>query len=227
MPLYRGQVSPNPLNRHAVRARYGVFIVSLMFDLRSAIFIAVLNVISWQIWPRYHGTRLYIKYICESLVGIILCVHPANERRRYIITSSLIGWAHTQIGPCSELGHHLQCTLAPEVPRDLLKRSRSILNGTVWSKVVCIIWYYYACHQILEEILKVVVTVPTQWPVTVRYKGICRYNNSQDLGKKSKVWIMVCGPTQSLKIHYALIMKWTWRRHRYSIQWEFFQTLEI
>ena len=32
--------------------------------------------------------------------GIILCMHPANERRRYDVTSSLIGWAHTQNDPC-------------------------------------------------------------------------------------------------------------------------------
>ena len=29
----------------------------------------------------------------------ILCVHPANVRRRYIVTSSLIGWAHPQNDP--------------------------------------------------------------------------------------------------------------------------------
>ena len=28
--------------------------------------------------------------------GIILCMCPANERRRYNVTSSLIGWAHAQ-----------------------------------------------------------------------------------------------------------------------------------
>ena len=28
---------------------------------------------------------------------------PANERRRYSVTSSLIGWVHTQIAPCSGL----------------------------------------------------------------------------------------------------------------------------
>ena len=28
--------------------------------------------------------------------GIILCMQPANERRRYNVTSSLIGWVHTQ-----------------------------------------------------------------------------------------------------------------------------------
>ena len=26
-------------------------------------------------------------------------MHPANVRRRYIVTSSLIGWAHTQNNP--------------------------------------------------------------------------------------------------------------------------------
>ena len=32
--------------------------------------------------------------------GIILCTCAANERRRYNVTSSLIGWAHTQNDPC-------------------------------------------------------------------------------------------------------------------------------
>ena len=31
--------------------------------------------------------------------GIILCMCPANERWRYSVTSSLIGWAHTQNDP--------------------------------------------------------------------------------------------------------------------------------
>ena len=31
--------------------------------------------------------------------GIILCMRPANERRRYNVTSSLIGWAHAQNKP--------------------------------------------------------------------------------------------------------------------------------
>ena len=32
--------------------------------------------------------------------GIILCMHPANGRRRYNLTSSLTGWAHRQNDPC-------------------------------------------------------------------------------------------------------------------------------
>ena len=31
--------------------------------------------------------------------GIIWCMRPANERRRYTVTSSLIGWAHKQNDP--------------------------------------------------------------------------------------------------------------------------------
>ena len=31
--------------------------------------------------------------------GIVLWMHPANERRRYIVTSSLICWVHTQNYP--------------------------------------------------------------------------------------------------------------------------------
>ena len=35
------------------------------------------------------------------LSGIILWMHPANERWRYNVTSSLIGWALTQNDPCT------------------------------------------------------------------------------------------------------------------------------
>ena len=33
-------------------------------------------------------------------VGHILHMRRANERRRYIVTSSLTGWAHAQTYPC-------------------------------------------------------------------------------------------------------------------------------
>ena len=35
-----------------------------------------------------------------DLTGIILCICPANERRCYNVTSSVIGWAHSQNNPC-------------------------------------------------------------------------------------------------------------------------------
>ena len=35
-----------------------------------------------------------------TTTGIILSVRPTNKGRRYIVTSSLIGWVHTQNYPC-------------------------------------------------------------------------------------------------------------------------------
>ena len=37
-------------------------------------------------------------------IGIILGMGWANERRRYIVTSFLIGWAHTQNDDYSGIG---------------------------------------------------------------------------------------------------------------------------
>ena len=36
----------------------------------------------------------------ESCAGRILGLRPANERRRYFVTTSLIGWAQAWIQPC-------------------------------------------------------------------------------------------------------------------------------
>ena len=44
-----------------------------------------------------HSTQRLTKL---TNAGIILFMHPANERRHCIVTSSLIGWVHTQNDPC-------------------------------------------------------------------------------------------------------------------------------
>ena len=45
--------------------------------------------------------RLWWLSLRSSHSGIISCMRHASERRRYKVTSSLIGWAHTQNDPCS------------------------------------------------------------------------------------------------------------------------------
>ena len=45
-----------------------------------------------------HQARWETVYSCDP-PGIILCVHPAKERRRFNVTSSPIGWVHTQNNP--------------------------------------------------------------------------------------------------------------------------------
>ena len=46
--------------------------------------------------------RLWHRYSYQA--EIILCMRSANERRRYFVTSSLIGWAHTQNDSWSRVG---------------------------------------------------------------------------------------------------------------------------
>ena len=36
-----------------------------------------------------------------STTGLILGLSPTNERRRYFVTTSLIGWVQTQDQPCT------------------------------------------------------------------------------------------------------------------------------
>ena len=36
----------------------------------------------------------------QCYTDIVLCMHSANERYRYTVTPSLIGWVHTQNDPC-------------------------------------------------------------------------------------------------------------------------------
>ena len=39
-------------------------------------------------------------YLAANYAKVILCMRPANERLRYNLTSSLIGWAHAQNDHC-------------------------------------------------------------------------------------------------------------------------------
>ena len=54
--------------------------------------------IEWQDYQYSEPCRVPWDFIGESLwnnTGLILWLHPANERRRYKVTPSLIGWAQT------------------------------------------------------------------------------------------------------------------------------------
>ena len=55
-----------------------------------------------------HDVQYAEQTIC-TCTGVILGMGSANERRRYNVTSSLIGWAHTQNhSSCIIVTHLLQ-----------------------------------------------------------------------------------------------------------------------
>ena len=47
-----------------------------------------------SIWWRLHDYT-----VISRVSGTIQCMRPANKRRRYIVTSSFIGWAYTRNDP--------------------------------------------------------------------------------------------------------------------------------
>ena len=73
--------------------------------------------------------------------GIILCMHSANERWRYSVTPSLIGWAHTQNDPCS---NKFQIKIQME------KNKISILNA--FQKDAFKMSAIFFCHQISQNL---------------------------------------------------------------------------
>ena len=84
-----------------------------------------------DIGPRWHHTSS----------RMISYMHPANGRRRYIETSSIIGWAHTQNDPCfmskwqrSIIDLHIQVGLAAEWEKPRIM---------IFTQTVCFyeIWY--------------------------------------------------------------------------------------
>ena len=61
----------------------------------------------------FHGVRCHegkniIAAVRYMKTGIILCMRSANERRRYIVTSSLIDWVHTHNDPWKKIATYLQ-----------------------------------------------------------------------------------------------------------------------
>ena len=54
-------------------------------------------------------------------------MHPANERRRYNVTSSLIRWAHTWYDPW--FGHRVYTGSIPETLGNFPKHSRNTLKS--------------------------------------------------------------------------------------------------
>ena len=72
---------------------------------------------SWSLWHHCNDMGIILYYLCTHLdsyrvlvsrndvncllkSGVILCMHPANERWRYNETSSLIGWVHIRNDLC-------------------------------------------------------------------------------------------------------------------------------
>ena len=97
--------------------------------------------------------------------GIILGMGSANERRRYIVTPFLIGWAHPLIDPC--LNHLLMAVL----PKNFRGSSDICPMGFIYSVQICEIshqtfgpghWKCATCPMIFVNTV-MVITWPSVW----------------------------------------------------------------
>ena len=96
----------NPISTSGFPSRRGpvMWILMIMIVLlvwtscwticRVSIVLACCEAFQQGAWPLTYESSEKIVFS-----GIILCMHPANERRRYFVMSSLIGRAHTQNNP--------------------------------------------------------------------------------------------------------------------------------
>ena len=80
-------------------------------------------------------------YWPEPPSEIILCMHPANERQRYIVTLFLIDWPHTEYDPCTILISMGEC-----------KRDVTPLLMH-WSYVFLALTHRYAAHRMGRSLL--------------------------------------------------------------------------
>ena len=66
--------------------------------------IASKNIDKWPLpddtMAHIYGFHLALTPLFVTVAGINLGIVSADETRRYIVTSPLIGWAHTQYNPC-------------------------------------------------------------------------------------------------------------------------------
>ena len=79
---------------------------------------------------------------------IIFCMRPANERRRYNVTSSPIGWAHTENDPCSSASTKQPGRIWVNRSSEFTKNYDSNKNKHDKTKPCSVVWdtawdYYY------------------------------------------------------------------------------------
>ena len=93
--------------------------------------------------------RVILEDVCKidwykTTTGFILWMHPANERRRYVVTSPLIGWAHAQKDLCinriqPSANHvHMSVDIHREVflPNSILNCTKSLKRARYKSKLI-------------------------------------------------------------------------------------------
>ena len=142
-----------------------------------------------------------------TISGIMLYMCPANGRRRYNVTSSLIGWAHTQNDPWTEMEvmSHTPVTvlsspgqdcltvyvsISSALPEDTIQREKAVYYfleywQLMWTKcdrayLMSGIVKYHNILQVLLTILDIII-----WSTDTYFKS---FNSQRGHNNMSKIW---------------------------------------
>ena len=92
----------------------------------------------------------WVKTGKHHVPGIILCMHPANERQRYTVTLPLIGWVHSQNVPCvhTDMSDSLRSdadvmmeTISHRLSKKFGRVHESVLRLNIWSIKIPSTWF--------------------------------------------------------------------------------------
>ena len=99
-----GKCLPLGLCKETVKESTGVYSMVTAGWWMSGKYGCVMDIVLCKDNTTTHWHRWYkvVRYI-HAPSAIILRMPPANERRRYNVTSSLIGWVHATNHPCTIL----------------------------------------------------------------------------------------------------------------------------
>ena len=136
---------------HVIRALAAVITYKMKRNGVTQIFEKSGNVIDTEFIQRQGYILWWNKLLRCAYAGFILIKRPANERRRYNVTSSRTGWTHKQNNPCTGVRCLFAAVISPvyiglllslQVPSrfDILHRARQ--------------WYCDVLGQILKRLNK-------------------------------------------------------------------------
>ena len=103
-------------------------------------------------------------------------MRPANERRRYIVKSSFIGWAHTQNDPCISITLHLRGQWRHNLLIDIKQIKASVNTLTHEKKWPTFSRQHFEIHLYFFKNCVILTQIP--WWICCHSRTTCRHVNS-------------------------------------------------
>ena len=126
--------------------------------------------------------RIILFWDFDIASGIILCMRPANEIRRYSVTPSLIGWAHTQYDFLLNAGYWVDFFFLSSSLHSLIHTIHNRSVSGDWSPISAELVPREAPTMIWPDNNRHHKSINHHWPVLLRKLTLVKFN---------RLWISV------------------------------------